>query len=85
MTCPACNVEYNDPTLCDCPTEPECDHVWTFVADWEGDPRIPNGTHDLSHFECEHCGETRDPYDAELRAFQADAKAEAWLEREGDR
>lgn len=34
----------------------DCDHNWEFVADWEGDPDLPNGTHDLSHWRCLECG-----------------------------
>jgi hypothetical protein len=34
---------------------PLCEHVWHFVKDWEGDPDVPNGTNDLSHWECKLC------------------------------
>jgi hypothetical protein len=36
--------------------ENECEHDWEFVSDWEGDPSIANGTHDLSHWRCMACG-----------------------------
>lgn len=31
-------------------------HDWAFVPDWEGDPRVVNGIHDVSHWECKRCG-----------------------------
>lgn len=37
---------------------PEHIHQWIFVLDWEGDPSIPNGTRDCSHWYCEVCDET---------------------------
>ena len=69
MTCPVCQVEYNDPTLCDCPTEPECDDLWVWISDWEGDPTLYRGTHDLSRFECEECGKQRDRHDPRMREW----------------
>lgn len=32
-------------------------HDWVWREDWEGDPRIPNGTHDTSCWVCKECGE----------------------------
>jgi len=37
-----------------------CDHDWKYVHDWEGDPSVPNGTRDISYYECTLCGETQD-------------------------
>lgn len=37
------------------------EHVWVWIKDWEGDPSIPNGTRDCSHWECAVCGEEYDP------------------------
>jgi hypothetical protein len=31
-------------------------HDWEWIRDWEGDPSIPKGTNDLSHWECSRCG-----------------------------
>jgi hypothetical protein len=39
---------------------PPCNHVWKFVKDWYGDPSIPHGTCDCSHWECKLCGEETD-------------------------
>jgi len=36
---------------------PECDHDWRYIADWEGDPSVPNGTRDCSRWECFFCDE----------------------------
>ena len=36
--------------------ETPCDHVWTYVADWMGDPGIPNGTVECGYYECLECG-----------------------------
>jgi hypothetical protein len=44
----------------------KCDiegHDWKFIKDWYGDPSIPNGTCDCSHFECRVCGEEADEVD----------------------
>lgn len=45
----------------------DCEHVWHYIEDWEGDPTLHNGTNDLSHWECELCGATKHksfkPYD----------------------
>lgn len=38
----------------------DCDHVWHYIEDWEGDPTLHNGVNDLSHWECELCGATCD-------------------------
>ena len=35
--------------------ETPCDHVWTLVKDWAGDPSIPNGTYDCSYYMCLEC------------------------------
>jgi len=35
--------------------EIECEHDWEFIADWEGDSSLPNGTRDLSHWRCLAC------------------------------
>ena len=35
---------------------PKSDCRWEFIRDWEGDPTIPNGTRDLSRWECATCG-----------------------------
>ena len=41
-------------------------HDWKYVRDWYGDPSIPNGTCDCSHWECRDCGEEcDDPNDYE--------------------
>ena len=37
--------------------ETPCDHHWTFVRDWYGDPTIPYGTADCSFYRCKRCGE----------------------------
>ena len=34
------------------------EHDWRWVKDWMGDPTIPNGTCDLSGYECHRCGAT---------------------------
>ena len=34
-----------------------CEHDWVYVPDWEGDPSVPNGTHDVSYYECTKCEE----------------------------
>ena len=44
---------------------PECAHVtdptvWRYIKDWGGDPDLPNGTYDCSHFECSICEEITD-------------------------
>ena len=33
---------------------------WKWVKDWFGDPEVPNGTQDCSHWECRHCNEEPD-------------------------
>ena len=33
-----------------------CEHQMKWIADWYGDPSIPNGTADCSRLECEQCG-----------------------------
>lgn len=35
-------------------------HDWSYLKDWEGDPTIPNGTHDVSVWRCTGCGDERD-------------------------
>lgn len=37
-----------------------CEHDWTYISDWGGNPDIPNGTFDCSHYECTKCGEQQD-------------------------
>lgn len=32
------------------------EHEWEYVADWEGDPGVVNGTHDISFLRCASCG-----------------------------
>lgn len=34
---------------------PCVDHDWEFVRDWEGDPGVINGTHDISFWRCRDC------------------------------
>jgi hypothetical protein len=34
---------------------------WRWVRDWMGDPQVPHGTLDCSHYECIYCGEEHDP------------------------
>ena len=55
-------MSINDPLCRACSgsgeDEPECDHDWQWVDDWEGDPTIPNGTHDLSGWVCRKCDST---------------------------
>jgi hypothetical protein len=34
----------------------KCDHVWTWIKDWGGDPNIINGTFDASYWQCAKCG-----------------------------
>lgn len=36
--------------------EETCHHNWRYIKDYEGDPSIPNGIHDISHWECLRCG-----------------------------
>lgn len=33
----------------------DCQHAWVYVEDWEGDPSLPGGTRDLSHYLCTEC------------------------------
>ena len=33
----------------------ECDHNWKYIKDWYGNPDIPNGTVDCSHWYCDKC------------------------------
>ena len=33
----------------------DCDHAWEFRKDWYGDPNVPNGTQDCSHWYCPLC------------------------------
>jgi len=40
--------------------EPEFDHDWQFVRDWEGDPNVINGTRDLLYKVCRSCGTEED-------------------------
>jgi len=35
---------------------PECEAEMRWIDDWGGDPDIPNGTFDCSHWECPECG-----------------------------
>ena len=37
------------------PADDECQHQWTFVKDWYGNPDVPNGTVDCSHWYCAEC------------------------------
>lgn len=46
----------NDSAGC---TEPECEHEWHEVQDWEGDPGVINGTHIFYYYVCGKCGEER--------------------------
>lgn len=39
--------------------EEDCEHIWHYIEDWEGDPTLHNGTNDLSHWECQECGATK--------------------------
>ena len=65
MKCKADGGECGAGGYCDeCPAlPPECEaspdgkHWRRWVKDWMGDPTIPYGTKDCSHFECAHCGE----------------------------
>lgn len=34
-----------------------CQHHIIFIEDWEGDPSIPGGKHDISYYLCTECGE----------------------------
>ena len=36
---------------------PPCAHQWAWISDWYGDPSVPHGTQDCSHWECRKCGE----------------------------
>lgn len=33
----------------------ECNHTWRWVKDWFGDPSVPGGTCDCSHWQCSKC------------------------------
>ena len=35
-----------------------CDHDWKWIDDWYGDPSIPYGTADCSHWQCTKCDST---------------------------
>ena len=33
----------------------ECEHDWQYIKDWYGNPDVPNGIQDCSHFYCALC------------------------------
>lgn len=36
--------------------QPECDHDWEVVHDWEGDPGVIGGTQEICYLRCRTCG-----------------------------
>ena len=60
-----------------------CDHAWSKVSDWYGDPTLHNGTADCSYWRCLECDEERNeqPKEWEERRAEYDA-AEAEYRRD---
>jgi hypothetical protein len=54
---------------------PDDDHDWEYIRDWEGDPNVINGTHDISYKHCKVCY-AEEAWDGENEPFCNGTNAE---------
>lgn len=59
-----------------------CKHHWVWVRDWYGDPTIPYGTQDCSHWQCRLCDAMSTAAGPRRGDEISDAEIEEYIEEE---